>query len=142
MIPEDKQQVLREIVETYLSAEGLIPKGLRLNMLLTLVPTEPIVTIVDQMADYDPQVLGLKAVDSFREFFARNGKKYTRVESCLIISFCEDPTIHDVVSRGNKCDKAWEVDLEWLKYRNLGRKALNIIDEWLASLNLRRGMKL
>lgn len=144
MIPEDKKETLREIVEEYLVKQGLIPKGMRVNMMLTLVPVEPVVTVVDETVEYDPKVLDLSAIESFSKFCIEKNYDRCREFTSVINTFTNSGSsnIRSVVTRFSDEISLRFVDYQWSRYRGFGKKSLILLGKWLKSLNLHLGMKL
>jgi hypothetical protein len=144
-------QAINDMVEGHLIIHGLIPSRMRP---VTTVAFEP---IYDAYSEENQGVLDADARKLFVEFLtekAGDDSKKKRVYSKLrgFVSSnakCFMPgynyherhiiTVRHIVTYGiNSRDG---VDREWKRLQCVGIKGLAVIDEWLTSLNLRRGMR-
>ena len=155
MIPINKQKELCDIIEEYAISNELIPRGTRLCVRLTLVPSEPTVLIIDEtvVTESESKFLSLNAADSFVEFYSKNKPKLSKNELRLYNALFNNPsysrfsktsTLSDLVSEGSK-DRLTtnaEIDFFWRRFRGVGRLSLNLVDNWFNSLNLCRCMKI
>lgn len=150
-LPGNTIKEIQEIVEVFLLAKRLIPNRMRP---VTTVAFEP---IYDVYNPEDEAVLEADARKLFVDFLikkAGDDSKKKRVYSKLdgFIYYNAEYfkpgyshregytiTVRHIVTYGINSPDG--VDREWSRLQRVGIKGLAIIDEWLASLNLRRGMR-
>lgn len=142
---------INDMVETHLASLGLIPEKMRP---VTSVDFEP---VYDVYGTENEAVLEVEARKLFVEFVAKKSggdSKKKRVYSALDGFIYHNAeyfkpgfshreghiiTVRHIVTYGiNSRDG---INREWSRLRRVGTKGLEVIDEWLASLNLRRGMR-
>lgn len=144
---------INDLVEAHLVSRGLIPERTRPVVSVTFEP-------VYDTYIYSPEfeaVLEADARKLFVEFVTKKAgddSKKKRVYSALDGFIYHNAeyfkpgfnrrdghivTVRDIVTYG--IDSRHSVDWEWKRLQCVGTKGLAVIDEWLVSLNLRRGMR-
>ena len=150
MISEEKQEVICKMVQEYVSSENLIPAGHKLILTLSLV-SDSSVKVVDKTDEYDPKILDTDAIDSFDAYYYgfKSGGARTRTAIIRLSDPNNDnypsdktrrshrTTVREIVTYGT--DQTEDFD-PWLFMQHVGPETIKLIDKWLKSLNLRRGM--
>lgn len=150
-LSDDVIKDINDKVEAQLASRGLIPNRMRP---VTTVAFEP---IYDVYSEENQGILDAEAYDLFVEFASKkagddpNKKRvYSKLRGFVYSNAkCFMPgynyherhiiTVRHIVTYGiNSMDG---VDREWKRLQCVGIKGLATIDEWLTSLNLRRGMR-
>lgn len=128
MIPEEHKIAMVTLLAEYVATHKFIPQGMLLDINLGLKP----------ILDYDSKILGKSAHTSFREFFVKNpqGKGPTTVLN--IFTDMGMSTVKDVVTFG--IGHKYGITGAWTRIPRCGQRSRDLIDKWLATLNLHRGM--
>ena len=92
-------------------------------------------------------LLNTPALQSFDQFFSKkaHSQGVSRTRNIIVRLATregqkKDLTLRDIVTYAYSVDPK-KVRAGWLEMRECGERALEYIDEWLESLELRRGMK-
>ena len=136
MVEPQYMKEIQHLVEGYARRKGFVPSGMRVVVTVAFEPVEP----------FDPKILDIDAVESFERFY--EGNRAQGISRALYWVFRKKAlfgvestflTIRDVVSFGNN---AQSIDSAWNKtFDGMSHTSLPIIDAWLSSLGLHRGMK-
>jgi hypothetical protein len=133
---------IQQLVNEYCEREGLVPQGCQMTVTLSIqpVPLVKVKTAKYMVSDVPQEVLESEIMDcdaskllaDYLESLNYHRSSASKVVNSLSrILGKREPTVRDVVYFN-------DVDDYWLKYRNLGKKGLKHIDNWLATLNLKR----
>lgn len=138
---------IEKIITDYCNQERLIPSGKTLEITLKILPAQKVLVSFEKTrgsldhAVLNSEIMERDAIDLFNDFclnkkFSKNA--VARIPIALRNIIGKRPTLRDVVFFGKSgTDK--DLDKQWLCYeRNFGKGCLDLIDEWLASMNLRR----
>lgn len=133
---------INRLVSAYCAETGLIPRNHQLNLSISFIPVPTIVTVFEKykIDEIDPQILDSEIMDydaykMLKEYL--ESINYYRPSASKILNSLpriigkKDPTVREVIYFD-------DTDFIWLKYRNLGVKGLQHIDNWLSTLGLKR----
>lgn len=131
------------LVEQHCKANEVVPLGYTLRVTVLLEPA-PLVIVEDQSGN---SILDQPAAESFLAYWNEKKPKgrqgtHVKVFAKLNPNRRKPATIKDVILFRGHVRLSDPLDHHWLRIRDFGNKGLKMVDEWLASMDLKRGMKL